>query len=73
MVHTHTHLYIYIYKCQFLRYDAMPNLLLTNYRLLQYLGDFILEPVSEMIMADICNNNYVNISCLPLSRVHVLK
>ena len=37
------------------------------------LGAFILEPVSERIMADICNNNYINMSCLPLSRVHVLK
>ena len=49
------------------------DLLLTNYSLLEYLGAFILEPVSDMIMADICNNNYINISCLPLSRVHVLK
>ena len=49
------------------------DLILTNYSLLEYLGVFILEPVSDMIMADICNNNYINVSCLPLSRVHVLK
>ena len=49
------------------------NLILTNYSSLEYLGVFILEPVSEMIMADICNNNYINISCLPLSRFHVRK
>ena len=35
-------------------------------------GAFILEHVSE-IMADICNNNYYNISCPPLSHLHVLK
>ena len=34
---------------------------------------FILEHVSDMIMADICNNNYINVSCLRLSHVHVLK
>ena len=49
------------------------DLILTNYSLLEYVGAFILEPVSDMIMADICNNNYINISCLPLSRVHVRK
>ena len=49
------------------------DLILKNYSLLEYLSAFILEPVSDMIMADICNNNYINISCLPLSRVHVLK
>ena len=49
------------------------DLILTNYSLLEYLGAFILEPVSDMIMADICNNNYFNISCLRLSHVHVLK
>ena len=49
------------------------DLILTNYSLLEYLSAFILEPVSDMIMADICNNNYINISCLRLSHVHVLK
>ena len=37
-----------------------------------YSGALILEHVSE-IMADICNNNYINISCPPLTRLHVLK
>ena len=36
------------------------------------LGAFILEHVSEII-ADICNNNYTNISCPPLSHLHVIK
>ena len=30
--------------------------ILKKYSLLEYLGAFILEPVSDMIMADICNN-----------------
>ena len=47
--------------------------ILTNYSLLENLGAFILEPVSDMIMADICNHNYINVSCLRLSHVHVLK
>ena len=47
--------------------------ILTNYSLLENLGAFILEPVSDMIMADICNNNYINVLCLRLSHVHVLK
>ena len=37
-----------------------------------YFGAFILEHVIE-IMADICNNNYTNISSPPLSHLHVLK
>ena len=49
------------------------DLIPTNYSLFEYLGAFILEPVSDMIMADICNNNYIYIACLPLSRVHVRK
>ena len=49
------------------------DLILTNYSSLEYLGALILEPVTDMIMADICNNNYINISCLRLSHVHVLK
>ena len=49
------------------------DLILTNYSLLEYLGAFTLEHVSKMIMADICNNNYITISYLPLSRLHVLK
>ena len=32
------------------------------------MGAFILEHVRE-IMADICNNNYTNISCPPLSHL----
>ena len=47
--------------------------ILTNYSLLENLVAFILEPVSDMIMADICKNNYINVSCLRLSHVHVLK
>ena len=47
--------------------------ILTNYSLLENLGAFILEPVSDIIMADICNNNYINVSCLRLSHVHDLK
>ena len=52
---------------------CIADLILTNYSLLEYLGAFMLEPVSDIIMADILNNNYINISCLPLSHVHVLK
>ena len=40
--------------------------------LVKRFGAFILEHVSE-IMADICNNNYTNISWPPLSRLYVLK
>ena len=68
MVHTHIYIYMSISKIL-----CNADRIQTNYSLLENLGAFILEPVSDMIMADICNNNYINVSCLRLSHVHVLK
>ena len=65
MVHTHTHTHIYIYV-----YIYIYIYINVHFQYMVQCRSFILEPVSE-IMADMCNNNYINIS--GLSRLHFLE